>query len=649
MPEILDCLKARSFITSLKVLQDSQLAFATKFHGAKICSSDEYIVKLNFSNEKLNSSTTAICFDNSGQLLAFANDKVIYIVHLESKKILKTITTDGESIQLLTFDESSQHLIAGSKNGRVLQYRFDNGSLLARLCSFPYEVADKAKIRQNFVSAFAIYENKLATSGFGGTIIVMDIYSRANKIALNNGISRTNALCFLDKNTLVSGNFDGVVKIFSIKNKKLLKEIDTPLNRIRQISLMPNPNFIMLCSNTNYITIIDIVNHKVVHNKYVTFKEIVTRIATLDDETIIVSLKDGTIAKVKLPSIKKLQSLMLHNSLDKAFELVEREPMLQNTPEHLKLNSLYSKIYNDATQALINQNITHATELTNMFKKLPSKQKEINSLFIAFKSYNRFKVLYLEKKIALAYAMCVKFPEFKNTPIYKKMEENWIYIFQNAQRQLLLGQDHNAKALLNEYITVTAKRDMIELILKQNEEFIQFIVAANKKDYTKASLLASRNKLLQQTPSYNRLNKELDKQVLDIEKFIYLGNLKSARKTLDKINNIVHLKRQVNTLYKECNHLEELQAHYEQNNFKECYESIDKHPMLYDTELGILLNKHWSEIAERCEIAALRGDVNEIKNILGGLIRLEKRRDKIGDFLRLAFHVKTKVYLMKKA
>ena len=649
MPEILDCVKARSFVTSLKIVQDKQIAFATKLHGAKICSSEECNIKLNFANEHLNSSTTAICFDNSGKFLAFANDKLIHIVNIESKTILKTINADGESIQLLTFDETSLHIIAGSKNGRVLQYRCDGGSLLARLCSFPHEVADRSKIRQNFVSAFAINKNILATSGFGGTILIIDINSRAHKIALKNGRSRTNALCFLDDDTLVSGNFDGVVKIFSIKNKKLLKQIDTPLNTIRQIVIMPNPNYIMICSNTNYITIIDITTYKIIHNNYIEFKDIVTRIATLDEETIVVTLKDGTISKVKLPTAKKLQSLILHNSLDKAFELVEREPMLQNTPEHIKLITLYNNIYTNATLALINQNITYATELTNMFKKLPSKQKEINSLFISFKHYNRFKVLYLEKKNNLAYAMCSKFPELKQTPVYKKMEENWLYIFKNAQRQLILGQRHNAKSLLNEYIAIPQKQDMIELILKENQDFIQFIVAVSKKNYAKASSLVSRNKLFKKIPSYTTLNKELDKKVIDIQKFINNGNLNSARKTIDEIKDVIHLKRQTNIYYKECNNLEKLQSHYEQNNFKECYESLDRYPLLYDTELGKLLGNHWHDLTEQCETSALKGNIDEIKKILGDLITLKGRRDKIGDLFRLAFHIRIKAYLMKKS
>ena len=177
MREIDDCIKARSFVTSLKVLNDKNIAFATKLHGVKICTPDECSVNLNFANQHLNSSTTAICFNNDGTMLAFANEKIIYIVDLVSKDIIKTINTDNENIQLLIFDDTSKHIIAGSSNGRVLHYRTEGLSLLCRLCSFPYDRADSINMRQNYVSAFVFRGNILATAGYGGTIHIIDIHS----------------------------------------------------------------------------------------------------------------------------------------------------------------------------------------------------------------------------------------------------------------------------------------------------------------------------------------------------------------------------------------------------------------------------------------------------------------------------------------
>lgn len=649
MGEIDDCIKAKSFITSLKILDNKNIAFATKLHGVKICTSNECSIISSFTSEFLNSSTTAICFNNNASLLAFANDNIIYIANLHSKRIINTINTDNESIQLLTFDDTSTHIIAGSSNGSILHYRTDGLSLLSRLCSFPYNREDNINIMQNYVSAFIFNKNILAVTGYGGTIHIIDIHSRANSIVLENSKARTDALCFVDDNTLLSGNIDGIFKIYSIKEKKVIKQIDSTLSRIRQIAIMPNPNFAVICSDANYISILDLRGFKIVHQNYMEFDEMVTGVAIIDKNTIIVSLKSGKINKVKLASVTQLNSFITHNSLEKAFLLVQNDPMLQDTDEYIKLKELYSNLYNEATIALINQNITLATELLSPFKSLKSKQKEINLLFIAFKNHNRLKIFFLEKKYSLAYAICEKFPELKNTPTFKKMEEEFKEVFKNAQKQMLLQESNNAKALLGEYITIPAKRSIIELILKQNEEFIQFIVAVNKNDYAIASLLSNRNKTLVQIPSYALLMKRLNKHLEEIKEYLQQDDTDNAYKILDLIKDVVHLKSHSKILRNEAKNIEALKIHYANNDFKSCFEELDKNPHLSTTQLGILLSNHWNKTIHSCEGYALKGKISEIKKTLGELISVAPRLDKIADLFRVAYQVRVKTNIFEKA
>jgi len=649
MSDIVGCIKARSFLTSLKILNNKDIAFATKLHGVKICSSDDCSVKLNFANQHLNSSTTAICFNNDGDYLAFANDKVIHIVNLLTKDIVKTIYTDNESIQLLAFDDTTTHLIAGSKNGRVLHYRIEGASLICRLCSFPYNRDKHKSIRQNYVSAFVFRKNILATTGYGGTIHIIDIHSRANTIVLENGIVRTNALCFLDDNTILSANFEGVIKLFHIKEKKLVKQLDTTLSRIRQINLMPNPNYAMICSHSNYISILDIKNFKLIHENYIEFEDTVTRIATLDEETILVALKNGQINKITLANEKQLASLILHNSLEKAFLLAQNEPMLQDTDEYIKLKTLYSNLYNEATESLINQNTSLASELLKPFENLKSKKKEINLLFIAFKHYDRLKIFFLEKKYTLAYAICAKYPELENTPIYKKMEEIFKEVFKNAQRQILLKQVNNAKALFYPYITIPAKKAPIELLLKQNKEFLQFIIAVDKKDYSNACLLIQKNKYLKNVPSYKILMNTFDKYIESIKNNIKIGNTNKAMEIIDIIKDVISLKSQIRIFKNDIKNLRELQKYYDNDNFKGCYQTLDKYHHLNKTELGTLLSKNWHKVITTCEAHALKGDVKAIKKVLGELIFLEQRADKIGDLFRVAYQIRVKTYIYKKS
>ncbi|QFR48211.1 hypothetical protein FJR48_00110 [Sulfurimonas lithotrophica] len=649
MSEIIECIKARSFITSLKTTSTDELAFCTKLHGAKIFSTKNCNVKYHFTSQHLNQDTTAFTFNLQGNLIAFANIKAIYIADIEKKEILKIIPTDDQHIQILTFDETSNYLIAGNENGRVTQYNWANSSAISRLCSFPHECSDRKYIRKNYVSALCVKNNRLACSGLGGAIIVLDMYSRANKIVLQNTNSRINALHFIDDDTILSANFDGLISIFSIKQRKLLSEIDTPLTQIRQVLPMPESNYIMLCSNTNYVSIVDIKNSKMLQHKYMSFDDKVIRLSSIDYKHVAVALRSGFIKKIELSCEEDLKSLVLHNSLDKAYELVEKEPMLKSTKTYMDLNKLYNNIYNKAIVALINQNTSLANELLKMFKNIPSKQKEINSLFIAFKNYNNLKLLYLSKKLSLAYALCSKYPELEKTPIFRKMEEIWRDVFKNAQRQILLNKTQNARSLLQEYKTIPSKKEMIDLVLNQNKDFVEFIFAIDKKNYAKASMLALRNKLLMKSPSYNTLQSEIEYKTEQIKNFIYHGDVANARIAISIIKDVPYLKQQISDFDRECKHLEALQHYYKENNLKKCYETLDIYTSLYTTELGELLEKHWQKIVEECESYALKGKISDIKNTLGLLVTLKSRVDKIGDLFRLAFHIRVKTYLSKRS
>jgi WD40 repeat protein len=649
LSDTIDCVKARSPITSLLSTPQNTLAYTTRLHGSKIISSEDCSVISNFSNENLNHETTAAVFSNDAKLLAFANEKVIYIADVLKKEIIKIIPTDKNKIQVLAFDETSNYIIAGNENGRVHQYNCVSSSALARLCSFPYNEADRSRIRKNYVSALAVNKNRLATTGYGGSVIIIDMFSRANKIAFNNSRSRINALHFVDNNTLISGNFDGLVTIFNIKEQKILKEIETPLIKIRQIISMPNPEYVMLCSNSNYVSILDIKRYKLIQHKFVSFKDTVIRLASLNEKSVAVALKDGSIEKIELSSGEDLKSLMLHNSLDKAYELVEKEPMLKSTPEYAELENTYKRIYQQAISALVNQNISLANELLNMFKGCTSKKKEIASLFISFRQYNNLKILYVGKKVTLAYALADRYPELKQTPIFKKLEELWRDDFKDAQRQMLQAKYGKANFILERYKTIPSKKELINLVLNQNKEFISFIIALDKKNYALASEMVTKNRLLKNVPSYNILQNELELKLEQIKGYIYKGELEKARKNIKTIENVAHLKKEVLAFSKECKHLELLQSHYNKNDFKSCYEVLDKYSHLYSTQLGEMLEKHWIGIIEKCEAYALKGASSDIKETLGDLATLEGRLDKIGDLFRLSFHIKIKLFLSKRS
>jgi hypothetical protein len=644
-----ECIREKSEVTELKVVGNKLIAFSTKLHGLKFFSLIESKIILNLESEYLNPQTTAIAFSADSRLVALANSDFIYIIDLSSKELIKKIPINSEDVEILAFDLSSIYVIAGTKSGRVLQYKYNETSLISRLYSFPSKITiEETQNKKNFVSAFAFYKNRLACSGQGGSIIVIDLHSLSNKEVLTHDTRRTDALCFVNKGTIVSGNIDGIIHIRSLENKDFHKRISMPFIRIKQIILMPNPQFIMVSGDSNALALVDIKSYKIARTKYIEFENKVEKITLADDNTLVVALSNMKILYISLPSLEDLKSLILHNSLDKAFEIIEKNPMLKNSPQHEELEKKFDKVYFDAIEALIAQNKERALQITNMFKNIASLKEKIALLFEAFRHYERFQIHCSEQKLTLAYTMANKFPALKHTLQYAEMEETWKKAFKNAQKQVLQGKKDTARQYLNAYLTVNSKKELIQLILKNNSEFIQFLKAIENQNFAVVDELASKHPLFIEMPTYIALQEEINSNLKKAQKYVERGKIKRANIYLQKIKDVPALKKEFLHLAAKCDNIMHINKLYEENDFIACYEMIDTHSYLASTEFGLLLEKHWSKTIHKCEEAALKGNIIEIKSSLGELIQLSTRRDKIGNLLRLSFHTRIKMLIVQK-
>lgn len=651
MLKIYECQSAKSDITELRVLNGSLVAYNTKFHGIKIFDFDECDVKKSIANMYLNSDVSACAFSPNSELFAFVNKQTIYILDIQTKEIIHSIEVNDEEIEIIGFDPSSTYIIAGSKGGRVLQYKTNQSSLLSRLCSFPHDRADiesKIKDSKNFVSSFAFYKHRFACSGYGGAIFIIDLLTQANKNVISYNKNRIDAMCFLDENTLICGKTDGAVDIIFLNENDSYKSVKTPISGIKQILIMSNRNYVMVVGKSNIVTIVDIKNYKITHSKYIEFDSQINRVDIVKGDSLAVALTNNKILHVELPGIAKLRSLIIHNSLEKAFELITKEPMLQGSNEHKMLEARFEKSYDEAAKALINQNTALAIQILDIYKDVKSKQLKIRELFDAFKNYLRFQALFLEKRYALAYAMCTKYEPLKRTIQYKKMEQVFKLVFSNAQRHILQNNVAGARALLAEYNTVISKKPLIKLLLTQNKEFVELLRAIQKRDFKTINQLIDKNELFRQIPNYIALNNQIEETLLEIEANIRSGEIEKAKKLLLSVNEITDVSQRVAQLYTRCKYVLSLQKAYEENDFKTCYEILDLHPYLITVELGELLENHWSKLMQKCEEYALAGNIKDIKKTLGELIGLYSRRNKIGDLLRVSFHVRIKTLISKK-
>lgn len=643
MPFIQKHLTAKSNIQQLKIINNSLVAYSTEEHGIEIFNCNNNKLISNITNKHLNIDVKVSAFSPNNGMFAFINNQTIYVLDINTKDMIQMIDTDSEEINIISFDSSSKYVIVGTKDGRVLQYKYNSSTLLARLCSLPYEDSP-----QNQISSFAFYNHYFACAGNSGSIHIIDLRLNTNICTMQQNRSSIGALCFLNDNTIVSGNNIGEVHVASLHDTKNYKTVRTPLASIKQIIVMQNPDYVMAIGDSNIISVIDIKRCKIAHSKYIKLKTKITKIALINDSYLMVALDNNEIINIELPSEVKLKSLIISNNIEGAYELIDQEPMLNNSNAHKLLEQRFENDYLKATKALIKNNDVEADFILEIYKNISSKKSQIRDLLNAFKNYGRFQEIILERKYPLAYAMSSKFPALKQTKEYDKLESIFKTAFTNAQKSVLRNDIDGAKELLHEYATVISKKPIIKLILTQNREFVDFLKAIKNRDFKKIYELLNINELFTQLPNYSSLLDEIETKLKDIEQEINMSNTATTREELATFRGIPHIKDRVEYLYGQCRLTQELHNAYNKDDFKSCYMILDEHNSLNSTQLGILLENHWTKLMLECEEYAVNGNIKDIKNTLGELIDLPIRCNRVGELIRVSFHVRIKQLLKKK-
>jgi DNA-binding FadR family transcriptional regulator len=63
----------------------------------------------------------------------------------------------------------------------------------------------------------------------------------------------------------------------------------------------------------------------------------------------------------------------------------------------------------------------------------------------------------------------------------------------------------------------------------------------------------------------------------------------------------------------------------------------------------MMLESHWANIIQKAENFALKGNIKGVKSVLSGYMQVSSRKDKIGDLLRVSFHVKITELIHEKS
>ncbi len=254
-----------------------------------------------------------------------------------------------------------------------------------------------------------------------------------------------------------------------------------------------------------------------------------------------------------------------------------------------------------------------------------------------------FEALYKEAKYSQAFMAASKEPSCLQSPLYAQLEERFWKLFALGVRYVRKGEMQKAQEILGEYVRVPIKGEIVRLLLRKKERFILFLQTLAAKDFQSAYTAVQKEPKLAKIAAYKALEEDVQKRLEQIQKEVLSFRFHNEA----EVSQLAAYYPDAALLQERITHLHRLEALYEANRFKECFELVDTLPFLKDSLLGELLRKHWIKTVQKAEEAALKGEIKTVVALFGELLFVASKKEKITDILTLAARMRI-VFFMEK-
>lgn len=604
-----------------------------------------------FKNSYANIERENISFSNDGRYIAYSekDQSVVRIIDVNSHKLHHSFPTLNNQIQTLCFDPSSNYLIAGAVTGRVFLWNLFLSGQVSRLGSFPEFTHSFSKPKTNFVSyaCFSPSGELVATTGYGGSILVTNIHTEVSPKRITPSHLRINVMRFINEDFLVAGNIEGGINIIGLRSSHLHKHFQTQLESINGLAISKSGRFLLASGYQKEILLIDLKKYKILDSEYICLDSNITRLDITTDNKLLIGCENGELCIYELYPTKELKIILDKSSFYQAFELVQKYPLLKESNLYNQLNEIWSEYLEKAVHLVESGDIDEANNILQKFSKILSKKIIIKDFHYFANNFRRFKISVSNNNFPAAYSMADRISLFKKTKPYKDMEKIWDECFLKAQVFLITKRRSDLLKILAPFSMVSSKHCFIKVLLHKPKIFLEFVQLVQIHNYNKLFKITDKYPCLKEIHSYKDIILETEGLYEKTLSDIYSNDYNSAKKKLDILSNISNMKTQLRELYHIYSLSKRFEILYQKNNLLSCYTLVDKNEELKEMDLVKKLEKEWSKKMKRAEKEALLGDTKEVISILGSLLTLRTRAQKIGTLLRVSFLTQIKLLILK--
>ncbi len=562
-----------------------------------------------------------------------ADAKETRLYSLETKKAIAKISRHQGEVSCIGIDPKNRYLFSCGDDGKSFGMDMANGKLALTLPYHPDTVNDIVFNKTGQWVATCSYDRKVS-------VYNLDMLQPLGKL---RGHSKpVMKAAFISKNRLVSVDKDASAIVWDLFDQTIITRLGGIHDDVTAVAAEPEGKFLFFGTKLGYIIVFDIENYELIDRSYMKFSSTITSLYfDEEDNSLYVGTEGGDLYKYNIyEGIDIIKYLIQKRDFKNVEEHLEDNPILRYTEIYNVLESIWERTLKKAQRLFESDKKDEALKLLEPYRQIPSKNSIINKLLEQYANFKQFYELVRTGKYALAYSLADQNPIYKESNLFKQLEEKWRKTFKKAQKLSLDPRTkEQAKKLLMPFRGISEKAKDIQEMCVQSDVYNRFKIALGEKNYQQVYVYLEKHPFLKNFPEYQAMieyaQKLYDKAMEDLRK----NELIAALKHLRLVSEFEEYSEKVKML------IEDIETRYrfleavKENDLSKAYAYLAKNEELALTPEGRKLESKWDTAAFKAHHFAARGDVLGVKEALNEFLEIKQKHMAIASIVAYAYRV----------
>lgn len=627
----MDVVKSKSFkepVVLTKILDDGSLLVVDSKTTIRFLDKEslELIDGFKVKTNHIRYKNSVVAFSSNGEYFATLSSdcKEARLYDAKTKKLITSVNKHHGEVTCVGIDRANKYMFSCGDDGKTYAFDISSGKLAFTLPIHTDTVND---------IAFSSNGNWLATSSYDRKISIFNIATMTLKHKLKAHSEPIMKVKFIAQNRLFSVDKQNNSIIWNIYSGKVLTRLEGVHDDVTQVVTAENNKFLFLGTALGYIIVYDLKTYEQISKKYIKLKSTITNLI-FDEENkhLIISCENGDMLFYDIyQGQNHLNELLKNKRYDDIQSYVDINPLLAYTKIYDIVSNLWENTLKKAKIYLEKNDRKTAIALLSHFKNIPAKNKIIQEVISEYEEFDKFSYLAKQGKIVLAYGLANKHPMYKDSKIYKSLEQRWQKTFALAQKYSMDPKgSEKAREILAPYRGLSDKTKLMQDLFLEGEVYKRFRVSIGQKDFVIAFELIKLHPFLKEFPEYKTIIDYGHNLYTKSQELIKAGDTHSAIKMLRVLSDFPDFAKEVKEIMIDIEAKQKFFKAIKDGDIVAAFNMLDLSDDLQLTDDGKELQNQWNKDLSTANSFAEEGDVRGIENTLKNYMNISSKQMSIG-------------------